>query len=119
MLKLGCTHTSNNSIAQQSSTMPQLQCDNGCSENDSSCKSTFIENKQRGGGNTTISSCESALQRSEFLDPLVRINKMKFLTSADIRIASEMRFACLDIRMKKVPSLLEIFDANNTLLMQE
>ena len=41
---------------------------------------------------------------------------MKFLTSADIRIASEMRFACLDIRMKKVPSLLEIFDAQDPVL---
>ena len=43
---------------------------------------------------------------------------MKFLTSEDIRIASEMRFACLDIRMKKVPSLLEIFHASDPILMQ-
>ena len=30
----------------------------------------------------------SFLQKSEFIDPLVRITKMKFLTSADIQIAN-------------------------------
>ena len=54
--------------------------------------------------------------RSEFLDPLVRINKMKFLTSEDIRVGSKTRFVCIDIREKKVPRLTEIFRPNNPVL---
>lgn len=42
---------------------------------------------------------------------------MKFLTSEDIRIASEMRFALLDIRIKKAPSLMEIFHKNDPILI--
>ena len=53
------------------------------------------------------------MQKSEFLDPLVQINKMKFLTSSDIRIASQVKFACLDIRQRKTPKLTEIFYPNN------
>ena len=55
----------------------------------------------------------SFFKKSEFLDPLVRINRMKFLTSADIGIANQSRFACLDIRQRKVPKLTEIFKPNN------
>ena len=54
--------------------------------------------------------------KSEFLDPLVRINKMKFLTSDDIRIGSKTHLACLDIREKKSPKLTEIFKPNNPVL---
>ena len=48
----------------------------------------------------------------------MRINKLKFLTSPDIRLANLSRFACLDIRLKKVPKLTEIFKANNPVLRQ-
>ena len=60
----------------------------------------------------------SFFRKSEFLDPLVRINRMKFLTSADIGIANQSRFACLDIRQRKVPKLTEIFKPNNPDLPQ-
>ena len=53
------------------------------------------------------------MKKSEFLDPLVRINKMKFLTSSDIRVANQTRFACLDLRQRKQPKLTEIFRQNN------
>lgn len=43
------------------------------------------------------------------MDPLVRITQMKFMTSGEIRIAHGVKFACLDIRLKKVPRLTEIF----------
>ena len=59
---------------------------------------------------------ESFFGKSEFLDPLVRINKMKFLTSPDIRLANQTHFACLDIRLKKVPKLTDIFKLNNPVL---
>ena len=48
-------------------------------------------------------------KKSEFLDPLVRINQMKFMTSADIGIANNVKFACLDIRARKAPRLTDIF----------
>ena len=54
-------------------------------------------------------SSESFFKKSEFLDPLVRINQMKFMTSADIHIAHNVKFACLDLRVRKVPRLTEIF----------
>ena len=47
---------------------------------------------------TTSSNEDSSLYKSEFLDPLVRISQMKFLTSPDIRIANCAKFALLDIR---------------------
>ena len=59
-----------------------------------------------GASNT---SSESFFKKSEFLDPLVRITQMKFMTSADIHIAHNVRFACLDLRVRKVPRLTEIF----------
>ena len=54
-------------------------------------------------------SSESFFKKSEFLDPLERINQMKFMTSADIRVAHGVKFACLDLRVRKVPRLTEIF----------
>ena len=51
----------------------------------------------------------SFFRKDEFLDPLVRITQMKFMTSAEIHIAHGVRFACLDIRVKKAPRLTEIF----------
>ena len=38
---------------------------------------------------------------------------MKFLTSPDIRVANQTRFALLDIRIRKQPKLTEIFKADN------
>ena len=61
-------------------------------------------------------SSGSFFKKSDFLDPLVRINGMKFLTSKDTRIAHYSRFACLDLRLKKVPKLTEIFRPNNPAL---
>ena len=54
-------------------------------------------------------SSESFFKKSEFLDPLVRINQMKFMTSTDIHIANNVKFACLDLRARKAPRLTEIF----------
>ena len=51
----------------------------------------------------------SFFRKDEFLDPLVRITQMKFMTSAEIHIAHGVKFACLDIRLKKAPRLTEIF----------
>ena len=84
-------------------------------------QSSFIgENKRNPELTITSSSGEgsSFLQKSEFLDPLVRINKMKFLTSPDIRIANQTRFAILDIRLRKLPKLTEIFKKDNPMLPQ-
>lgn len=64
------------------------------------------------------SADSSFFKQSDFIDPLVRINKMKFLTSEDIRVASKTKFACLDIRLKKVPKLTDIFKPNNPVLPQ-
>ena len=41
---------------------------------------------------------------------------MKFLTSPDIRVANQTRFALLDIRIRKQPKLTEIFKADNPVL---
>ena len=54
-------------------------------------------------------SSESFFKKSEFLDPLVRINQMKFMTSADIQVAHNVKFACLDLRVRKAPRLTDIF----------
>ena len=43
----------------------------------------------------------------------MRINKMKFLTSSDIRVSSNTKYACLDLRVKKSPKLSEIFKIKN------
>lgn len=43
------------------------------------------------------------------MDPLFKINTMKFMTSADLKIANQVRFAVLDIRTVKKPRLSEIF----------
>ena len=68
---------------------------------------------------TTSSNEDSSFFRqSEFLDPLVRISQMKFLTTPDIRVANCAKFACLDIRQRKQPPLSEIFRDNNPALAQ-
>ena len=53
--------------------------------------------------------CDSALNKSEIMDPLFKINTMKFMTSGDLKVASSVNFALLDIRTSKRPKLLEIF----------
>jgi hypothetical protein len=53
--------------------------------------------------------CDSALNKSEIMDPLFKITTMKFMTSVDLRVASQVKFALLDIRATKRPRLLEIF----------
>lgn len=60
------------------------------------------------------SSGESFFVKSEFLDPLVRINKMKRMTSEEIGVAFQCRFACVDLRVRKQPKLTEIFNTSNT-----
>lgn len=43
------------------------------------------------------------------MDPLFKINTMKFMTSSDLKVATSVKFALLDIRISKRPKLLEIF----------
>lgn len=53
--------------------------------------------------------CDSALNKSDVMDPLFKINTMKFMTSPDLKIANQVKFAILDIRTVKKPRLTEIF----------
>ena len=78
----------------------------------SACKESLTGTVLSNGPHPTRSddsSGESFFKKSEFLDPIVRINKMKFLTSSDIRVASNVKYTCLDLRLKKSPKLSEIF----------
>ena len=40
---------------------------------------------------------------------------MKFLTSSDIRISSNTKYACLDLRVKKSPKLSDLFKIENAI----
>lgn len=60
-------------------------------------------------GKRSSEDCDSALNKSEIMDPLFKITTMKFMTSADLKVSSQVKFALLDIRANKKPRLLEIF----------
>jgi hypothetical protein len=55
------------------------------------------------------SSSGSFFRKSEFLDPLARINTLKFMTSNDLKVAANVKFALLDLRVTKKPKLADIF----------
>jgi len=55
------------------------------------------------------SSSESFFKKSEFLDPLVRINTLKYMASNDLKVSANVRFALLDLRHLKKPKLTDIF----------
>jgi len=48
-------------------------------------------------------------KRSEYLDHLVKINTMKFMNGAELRVASNVKFSLVDLRYNKRPKLNEIF----------
>ena len=55
------------------------------------------------------SSSESFFKKSEFLDPLVRINTLKYMASNDLKVSANVKFALLDLRHQKKPKLSDIF----------
>jgi hypothetical protein len=82
---------------------------------------SIISSKQSSGGNQTQvynkesivhsegSSSESFFKKSEFLDPLVKINTLKYMTSNDLKVSANVKFALLDLRHMKRPKLADIF----------
>jgi hypothetical protein len=58
--------------------------------------------------NSEDSSSESFFKRSEFLDPLVRISTLKYMTSPDLKVAASVNFALLDLRYHKKPRLPDV-----------
>jgi len=67
------------------------------------------QNQSSGGQKNSMqsegSSSGSFFKRSEFLDPLSRINTLKFMTSNDLKVSANVRFALLDLRHVKKPKL--------------
>lgn len=52
---------------------------------------------------------DSTLSKSsEVIDPLLKINTMKFMTSVDLKVATQVKFALVDLRLQKKPRLKEI-----------
>ena len=54
-------------------------------------------------------SDSEVLNQAGYLDPLVRINTLKFMTSTDLRVASNVKFALVDLRYMKKPRLCDIY----------
>jgi hypothetical protein len=49
------------------------------------------------------------MDKEQLLDPLTRINTLKMMTSADLRVSNQVRFALIDVRVDKKPRLHELF----------
>ena len=48
---------------------------------------------------------DSTLSKSsEVIDPLLKINTMKFMTSVDLKVATQVKFALVDLRLQKKPN---------------
>lgn len=43
------------------------------------------------------------------LEPLYKINSLKFMTSSEIKVASQVQFVLVDVRVNKKPRLKECF----------
>lgn len=45
---------------------------------------------------------------SKVITPLFKLNTLKFMTSSDLKVATQVKFALVDLRLIKKPSLKEI-----------
>ena len=52
---------------------------------------------------------EEVMDKQSLLDPLTRINTLKMMTSVDLRVSNQVRFALVDVRLEKKPRLQELF----------